>query len=518
MKRGYSLFILFALIVLSVHIECVAEIRSAGVKGVWSATTTWAGGILPGPTDVVTIVDNDTVTIDGGVITLAGLTVGEGISGRIKFSTSLPVKLTINGDLTIGDSASFTTQTNTLSGLNLVDTLIITGNIKSTGKFILKSGSGTSNTISIVNVIFTGSGNSTVDIYGPYSTAANIWGGFTVNKSGTGKVILNSDVYFPGGTSNIVPASANSTLTFTRGVIDTKQFSLIHYWTTDAGIGPGSDSSYVIGFIGRGGSSGTANITRTFPVGDAKGYRPVTIRATTTGLKTSHHIKVGCISGNANTGSSTFAGDIDKVSSVRYYKLSYHKGYDATAAASMSFDKYTLSYGKTDGVAEGNQNLRIANGGSTRAAWTGYGPTTVPYTTSFATLPAMIPSDTTTVTTLNDGEFIYLALARKTGTAENLLPVLQRINNVPAHFSLEQNYPNPFNGMTNYELRITNEGHVSIKVYDALGREIAVLVNEVLQPGMYRMRWDAVGFASGVYYYTMTAGEFRQTKSMILMK
>jgi len=184
----------------------------------------------------------------------------------------------------------------------------------------------------------------------------------------------------------------------------------------------------------------------------------------------------------------------------------------------MSFDKFTLSYGKTDGVAEGNQNLRIALDTLNRSVWKADGPTVVPHTTSFTTLPAMIASDTMIVKTLNDGEFVYLALARKTGTTENSMPVLQRINNVPMQFSLEQNYPNPFNGITNYELRITNEEHVSIKVYDALGREIAVLVNEVLQPGMYRMRWDAVGFASGVYYYTMTVGEFRQTKSMILMK
>jgi hypothetical protein len=88
----------------------------------------------------------------------------------------------------------------------------------------------------------------------------------------------------------------------------------------------------------------------------------------------------------------------------------------------------------------------------------------------------------------------------------------------PEYAVLIQNYPNPFNGITNYELRITNEECVSMKIYDALGREISVLVNEVLQPGTYRMHWDAVGFASGVYYYRITAGEFRQTKSMILMK
>jgi hypothetical protein len=89
---------------------------------------------------------------------------------------------------------------------------------------------------------------------------------------------------------------------------------------------------------------------------------------------------------------------------------------------------------------------------------------------------------------------------------------------LPEFIVLDQNYPNPFNGVTNYELQITNEEHVSMKIYDALGREIAVLINEVLGPGTYRLQWNAAGFASGMYYYRITAGEFRQTKSMLLMR
>jgi uncharacterized lipoprotein YddW (UPF0748 family) len=88
----------------------------------------------------------------------------------------------------------------------------------------------------------------------------------------------------------------------------------------------------------------------------------------------------------------------------------------------------------------------------------------------------------------------------------------------PDNFWLGQNYPNPFNGITNYELRITNEERVNLKLYDVLGREVAVLADDVLQPGVYRIRWNASGFASGVYYCVMTAGNFRQIRSTILMK
>ena len=94
----------------------------------------------------------------------------------------------------------------------------------------------------------------------------------------------------------------------------------------------------------------------------------------------------------------------------------------------------------------------------------------------------------------------------------------ERLSSVPDKFVLEQNYPNPFNGITNYEFRITNEEHTNLKIYVALGRERAVLVDKVLQAGVYRVRWDAATCASGVYYCVMRAGSIRQVRSTILMK
>lgn len=88
----------------------------------------------------------------------------------------------------------------------------------------------------------------------------------------------------------------------------------------------------------------------------------------------------------------------------------------------------------------------------------------------------------------------------------------------PESFSLGQNYPNPFNPSTNFTFRVAQEGLVSIKVFDLLGREIATLVNEVRHPGEYTAQWNAVGFSSGVYLYKMEAGSFVSTKKMILMK
>ncbi|MCK9409871.1 MAG: T9SS type A sorting domain-containing protein [Bacteriovoracaceae bacterium] len=89
---------------------------------------------------------------------------------------------------------------------------------------------------------------------------------------------------------------------------------------------------------------------------------------------------------------------------------------------------------------------------------------------------------------------------------------------VPNEFSLEQNYPNPFNPSTQLGYRIGREGLVSLKIYDLLGREIATLVNKVLQPGSYTAQWNASGFSSGVYFYKIEAGQFVSTKKMFLVK
>jgi hypothetical protein len=85
-------------------------------------------------------------------------------------------------------------------------------------------------------------------------------------------------------------------------------------------------------------------------------------------------------------------------------------------------------------------------------------------------------------------------------------------------FNLEQNYPNPFNPETIIEFQVLNTTPVSIKVYDLIGREVAVLINEVKQPGVYQVSFDGENLASGVYFYKMVAGDFSSVKKMNLLK
>ncbi|MCZ6776636.1 MAG: T9SS type A sorting domain-containing protein [Ignavibacteria bacterium] len=94
----------------------------------------------------------------------------------------------------------------------------------------------------------------------------------------------------------------------------------------------------------------------------------------------------------------------------------------------------------------------------------------------------------------------------------------QGSNAVPLEYELSQNYPNPFNPTTTISFSIPQSGLVSLKIYNVLGRELAELVNEVVSAGRYQYQWDAAGYSSGTYYYKIAAGEFFETKKLLLIK
>jgi photosystem II stability/assembly factor-like uncharacterized protein len=85
-------------------------------------------------------------------------------------------------------------------------------------------------------------------------------------------------------------------------------------------------------------------------------------------------------------------------------------------------------------------------------------------------------------------------------------------------FSLEQNYPNPFNSTTTIEFDLPKTSDVTLKIYNILGAEVATLVSDILIAGSYSYDWDASNLASGVYLYRLEAGEFVETKKMVLMR
>lgn len=90
--------------------------------------------------------------------------------------------------------------------------------------------------------------------------------------------------------------------------------------------------------------------------------------------------------------------------------------------------------------------------------------------------------------------------------------------NTPTEYVLEQNYPNPFNPATTISYSIREKGLVNLKVFDILGNEVKVLLNGEQEAGFYKFEFDASNLASGIYFYTLQAGDFVSTKKMILLK
>lgn len=120
----------------------------------------------------------------------------------------------------------------------------------------------------------------------------------------------------------------------------------------------------------------------------------------------------------------------------------------------------------------------------------------------------------------NSTGFVLTSGGKIYKTVDGGVLVSQISTKSPDNFSLQQNYPNPFNPSTriNYELKITN--YVSLKVFDLLGKEVASLVNEKQSAGSYAVDFNSSEYnlPSGIYFYTLTAGEFKETRKLVLIK
>ena len=88
----------------------------------------------------------------------------------------------------------------------------------------------------------------------------------------------------------------------------------------------------------------------------------------------------------------------------------------------------------------------------------------------------------------------------------------------PLTFKLEQNYPNPFNPSTKIKYSVSQSSNVVIKVFDILGNEVETLLNEEKPAGTYEITWHAENLPTGVYFYQLKAGDFINTKKMLLLK
>jgi hypothetical protein len=106
----------------------------------------------------------------------------------------------------------------------------------------------------------------------------------------------------------------------------------------------------------------------------------------------------------------------------------------------------------------------------------------------------------------NNGNFEYYILASEVNIG------------IPPKFNLSQNYPNPFNPVTKIDYDLPLDIYVSLKVYDITGRDIKTIISENQKAGYYTIDFNASNFSSGIYFYHLQAGEYLETKKMLLIK
>jgi photosystem II stability/assembly factor-like uncharacterized protein len=176
-------------------------------------------------------------------------------------------------------------------------------------------------------------------------------------------------------------------------------------------------------------------------------------------------------------------------------------------------------------VANDDPNVIIfGNGGGTTAILTTNGGgnwTSLPDIPGFANQSLLCFNRKVILTQQN--RFVF-QLIPYNNTPIGIQPISTEI---PKQFSLHQNYPNPFNPSTNIGFRIARFGFAKLTVYDILGKEIAVILNENLKPGVYKVSWDASNYPSGVYFYKLVvepsdhlerSDGYVESKKMILLK
>jgi hypothetical protein len=103
--------------------------------------------------------------------------------------------------------------------------------------------------------------------------------------------------------------------------------------------------------------------------------------------------------------------------------------------------------------------------------------------------------------------------------SEIITGIEKNLSEIPAQFGLGQNYPNPFNPTTTIGYTLAKNSKVLLKVYDLLGREVATLVNGEMKGGvLHKVSFDGSRFVSGIYFYRLQAGNYIETRKLVLLK
>ena len=141
-----------------------------------------------------------------------------------------------------------------------------------------------------------------------------------------------------------------------------------------------------------------------------------------------------------------------------------------------------------------------------------YGAGHSPYSVFAADLDGDGDNDLTVANCSSDDISILINLSNPTGI--DISPEA----NLPGRYSISQNYPNPFNASTVIRYNLPERSHVTIEIYDLLGRKVETLVQEERSAGYHQVVWDAEDVPSGVYFYRIQAGNCIMSRRMLLLK
>lgn len=196
------------------------------------------------------------------------------------------------------------------------------------------------------------------------------------------------------------------------------------------------------------------------------------------------------------------------------FRLGEYEGLTCTAAPVMAYMRHYQGISDLVVVNTGSNaqtNLALTLHGNVVKAGT-YQATDLLNATGTAPI---IVDNALTIKNISVGAYGTLIYSFADGSATT---AVDERADLPKDYHLLQNYPNPFNPATTIQYSIAGQTHVELKVFDMLGREVSTLVNNVQSAGVYKVRFDGSRLPSGMYVYTLKAGDFRDSKKLLLLK